>query len=469
MEKSPKSPKFTESTATYVISAHGTMLTSMLGTPQTKKYHAINIPENFKIYTIDALGECVAGYNTQTDVICKIYKETLQLSHTLAFKFIHEDGKTNKFPELFLTSDKNIPSHGYKGITHCIPEKYRTSSASRGKEVIYNIDAKNTEDCKCSSIVSISTTKPYDCNKNYSDYYKKQLESYIYDPTSTSINKCGPILMSEAIQIIKSHCNSFYKPTCVIKIYVFACLVETDLKTLDSFNWKKYVEAYRNALKSSTSAIEESLDTTSEVSESEKNLIKYYYYEQFMHNTSAKVNFENVVNRLTDFNAISLIKSHLSSYRFVIKHKIFDIITYKDVYKEFTIDLLEGISGTLEQVIAELEKKYRARHRRKLDNSLLDALQKLKLDDSDNDLAILPEFNKIDLVHKSINTASESEVIDTIYRQLKELIKIEKQKLNMGQGRRKKTLRTKYKKQDSRRLRLRHAKQINKTTRRNLH
>ena len=233
MEK-PKSPKFTTLTATYIISAHGTMLTSMLGTPQTKKYHAINIPENVELYTFVDLGKCMRDYNTDAYFICNLEKETqkeeLKLSASPAFKFTHEHGKTNKFPELFLTPDHTTPVTGYKGITHCIPEDYRTS-ASRGHEIIYNIDAKNTNHCVCSSIVSKSTTKPYNCKKNYSDYYKEQLEGYKYDPTSTSINKCGPILMSEAVKIIKAHSNNYYEPTYVIQIYVFACLAETDLKT----------------------------------------------------------------------------------------------------------------------------------------------------------------------------------------------------------------------------------------------
>ena len=80
MEKSPKSPrtpKFKTSTATYVISAHGTMLTSMLGAPQTKKYHAINIPENVELYTFVDLGKCMRDYKTGgAYFICNLKKET---------------------------------------------------------------------------------------------------------------------------------------------------------------------------------------------------------------------------------------------------------------------------------------------------------------------------------------------------------------------------------------------------------
>jgi hypothetical protein len=195
------------------------MLTSILGSPQTKKYFAITIPENVELYTHDTLGKCIPMYKTETDLICKNYKEHLQSSHSPAFKFSHEHGEVNKFPELFFTPDGNTPSHFYTGITHCIPEALRTTS-SRKKEIIYNIDAKNTKDCACSSIVSNSIDLPYDCEKKYSQYYKDQLRDYKYDPNSNT-SKCGPILMSEAVKVIKAHCDTYYEANCVIKIYIF--------------------------------------------------------------------------------------------------------------------------------------------------------------------------------------------------------------------------------------------------------
>ena len=547
MEKSPKSPKFKTSTATYIISAHGTMLTSMLGTPQTKKYHAINIPENVELYTMADLGKCVTDYSTQADFICKLEKETQKekwkVSLSPAFKFIHEHGKTNKFPELFLTPDKITPVAGYRGITHCIPEHYRTS-ASRGHELIYNIDAKNTKDCICSSIVSKSTTKPYNCEKNYSDYYKTQLEGYKYDPDAPTsiINKCGPILMNEAVQIIQAHCNSYYEPTCVIKIYVFACLVEIDLNKAVRYTQIKYEEAKRIAIPPSPSSnvcvafnphtgrispkvdrlssrnkpdsevcyaklipepnkpepdkykglsLEEMLDSlkkqatrpevskptailktleTREVSESETNLMEYHW-QVLKHNTLAKVSVTNVVESLTDFNAIPLIHSLISKYRVMYWNRIFEFITYKDAYMEVTSNIYNKFTGTHKEVITKLESKYRSRDRNKLGTYFAAALNIFNADGSDDTLSILPSINEINLVNPFITKASESLLVNTIYRQLKELIEKEKekQKLKMGQGRRrrKKTLRKKYKKQNSRRLK--HAKQTNKTTRRYLH
>jgi len=65
-----KSPKLKETTATYVIAAHGTMLTSNLDGP-SKKYYAITIPENVELYTHDELGMCIPMFRTESELICK--------------------------------------------------------------------------------------------------------------------------------------------------------------------------------------------------------------------------------------------------------------------------------------------------------------------------------------------------------------------------------------------------------------
>ena len=63
------------------------------------------------------------------------------------FSFSLEEVLSGNADHLFLTPDKSKPVKFYSGITHCIPEDYRTS-ASRGHEIIYNIDAKNTKNCE---------------------------------------------------------------------------------------------------------------------------------------------------------------------------------------------------------------------------------------------------------------------------------------------------------------------------------
>ena len=150
------------------------------------------------------------------------------------------------------------------------------------------------------------------------------------------------------------------------------------------------------------------------------------------------------------------------------QHKIFDFITYKDAYMDVMKNLYDMFSGTHEEIIDQIERKYRSRDRDKLDSYFLEALDLLKLDGSHDSLSILPKINEINLVNPFIREESKYFLISTIYLQLKELIEKQKQKLKMGQGRRrKKTLRKKYKKRNSRRLK--HAKQTNKITRRYLH
>lgn len=267
MEQSPKSQKFEESTATYIINAHGVMLTSRfpdndrLFSSLTKKYHAINIPKNVELYTFANFGNCIAAYEAEADFLCNIHpdkhKLTLRKSINPTFKFSHQDGEANKFPELLFTPERNFPVGFYTGILHCIPEALRKTD-SLGKEVIYNISAKNTKDCECSSILLKEQAKAYDCDTKYSNYYKEQLRGYKYNPatninedlgviqpqgntlrsykyspvTKYNINKCGPILLSEALEVIQTHCNTYYKSNCVIQIYIIACLEEENLLTL---------------------------------------------------------------------------------------------------------------------------------------------------------------------------------------------------------------------------------------------
>jgi hypothetical protein len=497
--KSLKSPKYvkypTIKEATYTIIAHGTMLTSRFH--RSKKYHAINIPENVELYTFGNLGNCIPAYTGESDFICNIYpdkyKSTLRTSIVPAFKFTNEDGKINKFPELFLTPDYESPALFYTGITHCIPEIFRTSDL-REKELIYNIDAKNTKNCECSSIALIKDSTSYDCNKKYSDDYKNQLTDYKYNPNDENSNKCGPLLLSEALVIIQTHCKKNYGSNCMIKIYVFACLVETDLQALADNNKKQYENAKRSLnLRPNSSSICSSikdspkfcvtgrssshkqdsvvlivLDETSrkkekvKIHEQHKSLLEElnkkqitdeeqkkinlmeYYYEVMKHNTIEKVDFENFVESLSFFNANPLIKSHLSRYLFMVNSTKFEFITYKDAYMKFTKDLSEQFSGSHEKVFEQLEKKYRARSIHRLGDYLINAIYKIDDDDSDNSTDILPKFNTINLVSPFVTKASDADLTDAVYYQLKGLIRFEQAKL--GQGRGKKTLRKKLKK-----------------------
>ena len=536
MEQSP-----TKEVATYIIDAHGTMLSSEFGDSVspiiTKKYHAITIPKNVELYTFNNLGKCVAPLGGEANIICDTFpnKSRLMLvkSTIPAFKFKHEHGTTNKFPELFLTPDKSKPVKFYSGITHCIPEQYRTSS-SREKEIIYNIDAKNTKNCECSSVVSNSDFSPYDCDKKYSTYYKEQLEGYKYDPSAPNINKCGPLLLSEALVIIQVHSKFFYGSTCLIKVYILACLTETNLLTLVESIRKVYEKTEQRAKGNSSISCSTKKDSpiacsvlkpspdkpkydaletqlaqllpplnfgpsrpneveliSSDKTSDEKKLdydkllsiiysstkdnknpkiynivdkqqqkkmhLMEYYYEAMKHNTFDKVNFQNVVESLDDFKAELLTHPLFSTYTFVYKAKVFNIKTFKDAFIEFNEEHSKPFSGQYEEVITQLEKKYRAITKHKLDKHFREALHKFEKDDADDDdlysdilpitaLDILPKSNDINLampfnirIASDPNNSSSFDLTELIYTQLLKLIALEKAK-KLGLGRRRKTL-----------------------------
>ena len=601
-----KSPKFEEQTATYIINAHGTMLTSsmletrftedkyrFLYTVETKKYHAINIPKNVELYTFANLGNCVTAYEAEADFFCNIHpdkhKLTLRKSINPAFKFSHQDGEANKFPELLLTPERNFPVQFYTGILHCIPEAHRTSG-SLGKEVIYDIGAKNTKDCECSSILLKEDAQAYDCHTKYSNYYKEQLRGYKnpatnidksgpilmdkdfkfihpysnilksynnpaikHNITKHNINKCGPILVSEALEVIQTHCNTHYKPNCVIQIYIIACLEEKDLVTLvrhfrDAYNKAeqiveqgspklivrqdspklivgqdspKFINTEETSPKvclaspqfclaekhpmpsppplalllpppptlssgeialnkalativkpkpisvaklSKADFLKALLETPSKenTKEKKKNIGRMeHYYEAMNHDTFAKVDKHNVVESLNDFKSTPLTEPIYTTHIYMYNSKVFKIKTFKNAFIEFIQD---DVTGTAQERETKREQKYRALSKKKLDNQLIIALHKfntVKYEDDDdlygdngviipNELDILPKTNEINLALPfNIATTSEylpANISEIIYTQLLKLIELEKaKKLKTGQGRRKKTLRKKYK------------------------
>ena len=550
MEQSSK-----KEVATYIIDAHGTMLSTDFGDSDssiiTKKYHAISIPKNVELYTFNNLGKCVAPLGGEANIICDTFpnKSRLMLvkSTSPAFKFKYEPGKTNKFPELFLTPDKSRPVKFYSGITHCIPVKSRSSSSSsslREKEIIYNIDAKNTKNCECSSVVSNSDFSPYDCDTKYSTYYKELLTGYKYDPSApnTNSNKCGPLLLSEALAIIREHSKFLYGSTCIIKVYILACLSETNLLALVGSIKKVYEKTEQRVKANSSSSCtikknspkacsvlkpltdepkydalntqlaqllppvniahsrpnelelissDETLDRkkmdellqsifdnytkdTKDIKtyaivdkQQQKNMhLLEYYYEAMKHNTFKKVNFQNVVESLDDFEAEMLTHPLFSKYTFVYKAKVFHIKTFKDAFIEFNEEHSKPFSGRYDEVIEQLENKYRALTKHKLDEHLREALHKFEKDDTEEDdlystiipttdIDILPKINNINLampfnikitsdkITSDPNNFTSFDLTELIYKQLVKLIQLEREKKATGQGRRrhKKTLR----------------------------
>jgi hypothetical protein len=499
MEQSPRTMEKQE--ATYYIGAHGIILTTNYADVDsgivTKKYHAIDIPQNIELYTYTDLGKCLRSSGTELDVTCKHnssknkYKVLNVISAT--YKFIHEDGKKNKFPNLFFTPDHNEKAQFYSGLIHCIPNK----NSLRAKEVIYSIDARSTKNCECSSIIPMVKSEPYDCAKNYSDYYKAQLcdkdyskiqleEPKIEEP-KIAINKCGPILLSEALVLIQRHNIKYYGPNCAIKIYISSCLGEGDLVNArkhyrSSFltRWHKkkeleptlsikekplviYNDGYEGekqrepllidgnyfTVEDEVASLAESLANTvtkkKEISLEQNNIDYDYYNDCINHNTSSKIDYQNVVSSFDEFKGIILTTSTFSYYTYKYNNKIFKIKTFKDAYTKF----YEKDSTKID----ELQKKHRTLSQNNLEKHLIDALDKFADDDdlySDkNETDFLPGIVEINLAMPfnitKTSDGSPFDLTDVIFKQLEELIKLEKAK-KLAQGRGKKTLRKKYKK-----------------------
>ena len=497
MEQSPRTTEKLE--ATYYIGAHGVILTTNYADIDTgivtKNYHAIDIPQNIELYTYTDLGKCLRSSGTELDVTCKHnssknkYKVLNVISAT--YKFIHEDGKKNKFPNLFFTPDHNEKAQFYSGLIHCIPNK----NSLRAKEVIYSIDARSTKNCECSSIVPMVKYEPYDCAKNYSDYYKAQLCDKDYSKTQLAepkiaepkiaINKCGPILLSEALVLIQRHNIKYYGANCAIKIYISSCLGEGDLVNarkhyrsafLTRWHKKKEYEPtlsikekpvviYNNGyegekqreplvidgnyftVEDEVASLAESLANAvtkkKDISREQNNIDYDYYNDCINHNTSSKIDNQNVVSSLDEFKGIILTTATFSYYTYKYNNKIFKIKTFKDAYTKF----YEKDSTKID----ELQKKHRTLSQNNLEKHLNDALDKF-VDDDDlysdkNETDFLPESVEINLAMPfnitKTSDGSPFNLTDVIFKQLEELIKIEKEK-KLGQG--KKTLRKKYKK-----------------------
>jgi len=338
--------------------------------------------------------------------------------------------------------------------------------------------------------------------------------------------------LSEAVKVIKAHCNTYYEPNCVIKIYIFSCLVERDLKTLiydykRSYNRAKQLANPDNPeptsirlvtplttipstsvrlvtsdtilpqnvkqinpqvvstntnmsieqiiarlndvtsqprilpktlreLLTETPTFEPStetptFETPTTYLQSKANLRDFYYeVSEPKNNALSKVVLTNYVENLSDFKALPLIQSHLSKHRFSIEFKVFEFITYKDAYMEFTREQDAKIDAPRHKRLEQLQKKHRALTRQHLSFYLKNALNKIRAEHGD-DITILPEFNTISFVRPFTKSVTDSELVDSnliirVYDELKKLIALEKAK-KLGEGRRrKKTLRKKYKK-----------------------
>ena len=236
---SSSSPK--SSVYTYFIQSHGEIVT--LPKPYTisraRTFIALQLANNVEILTYSSLGEQLLGHCQTINMVCNKQKKTLFAVDTPVYKY------RNEFPDLYLTPDIPDPINGeldfYSGIVHCIPKSRKDSSSK--KEIIHNMDA-DPYDCGDDSIhpyyndlgefTQLQTPiiyRPYNSTNKYSKDYIKILEKKRgskREPPLQNINKCGPLYLKEAIEIIMEHCKATYPHNyadCIIQIHVAACLV----------------------------------------------------------------------------------------------------------------------------------------------------------------------------------------------------------------------------------------------------
>lgn len=211
-----------------------------------KEIPIIPIPPQVELFTYTNLGTMslhffnVRGCNTVNYICGKNTKHptnAFDIPRAPLFKYIQEFAEIYFTPEI---TSKRRPMTFYSGIIHCIPET-RDDSLTKTKEIIHNMDADPDypgEACSNESIHPYYVTKKkkriYDSDKNYSRFYKTVLATNKHVPTREppveKINKCGPLLLSEAIQLIQQHCKETYADyeTSIIQIHISGCLRLTE-------------------------------------------------------------------------------------------------------------------------------------------------------------------------------------------------------------------------------------------------
>ena len=223
---------------TYNIMSHSKI--AQVWVSDNKEIPIIPIPPQVELFTYTNLGTRslhyfnVRGCYTVNYICGKNTKHptnAFDIPRAPLFKYIQEFAEIYFTPEI---TSKRRPMTFYSGIIHCIPET-RDDSLTKTKEIIHNIDADPYEACSNESIhpyyVTNTKIRKYDSNKHYSKFYKTVLATNIHVPTREppveKIKKCGPLYLSEAIQLIQQHCKETYTDyeTSIIQIHINGCLI----------------------------------------------------------------------------------------------------------------------------------------------------------------------------------------------------------------------------------------------------
>lgn len=222
---------------TYFINSHGEIVTTLNPVAEVRKliFFPIHIHENIEIMTYTSLGETNWQDCNTINFQCNKNKKLFLGVRTPIYKF------KKRFPEVILapdeptSQDKKTPAlNFYSGIVHCIPESREDSS--KKKEIIHNMDADPLKDCSDDSIfpyysksLTPSVKRPYYSTNKYSKDYVEVLKTTGSKRKSPLdlINKCGPLLLSQAIAIIMFHCKTTYPhnfSNSIIQIHLTSCL-----------------------------------------------------------------------------------------------------------------------------------------------------------------------------------------------------------------------------------------------------
>jgi hypothetical protein len=331
--------------AIYNIAAHGDMfstINNMESDERSIKFYACDIPENVEVYTYTELGVRLACTFTAQDFICPPKRKLEDKNKLLTVEEpIYQFIGPSKFPNLFLHPDHDSYKRYYSGITYC----NKNNPNENKSEVIYNIDDKKSKNCDCTTIAILKDKQrhkqednSYDCDKKYSKYYKDLLEE--------NRQRCGPILLEEAIQLILDHSKMIYSKTDVevevtIKIYLHCCLSHSNLsckvhdylyraltnKTdehVANFNLDRFDSGFVEKLLTSTNTVDNIEDFNGTPIVQDEKIMKFRF-----NTTLLIITIDNI--DLSESNT----KKTLLEYKHLLKSKLEAILlSYLKIYEE---------------------------------------------------------------------------------------------------------------------------------------
>ena len=348
----------------YIINAHGGIITRNEG--NVTKYMAIKIPTNVEIFTYANLGEILWSSCRKNYFICDNLDKVKSHNFTIEtpihkYKYISET--QNKFPEIALSADTKTTLAFYSGIVHCIPKHRRTTKAM---EVIYNIDALVKQNCDKTTIgrsrgvfkpKNEVNTKVYDTDKQYSTYYKTQLENK--DTEDSVSNKCGPLLLSQAIKVIQAHCKTTYPKdwdTSTIQIYLSCCFGTIEIKQhnllRDQF-FKTSKEEYKKELAQ--------LDITNELLPRDDEQMENYYKIQegyYSLDMNSIINHNLYTTHLRDFDSSKTSEEETedgNSYSYIYRGKQIILIVSKLEIPKYETQTFQYFGNIIHKAIYSLD------------------------------------------------------------------------------------------------------------------